>query len=170
MAVGVCLIVLQTSVLHHLPGSFGRPDMIYLLVAFAGYRFAWLPGILLTFTVGWILDVLVGVNLGVYPLECIFIFSCLKVVASNSPIRSNAYEVPLVGISYFLLQLLIFFFSSIMVPESLPEWSWGRTAQDTVLLVLAAIPCFLLFNSLYEYTRERVKRTKPARRQTMRPK
>lgn len=170
MAVGILLIVLQTTILQDLPGNFGRPDIIYLLVAFAAYRFAWVPGIILCFTVGWIFDVLIGVNLGIYPLECMFVFCCLKFISTNSPIRSSAYEIPLVGMSYFLLQILVFFFSSLTVPENLPEWSWGRIIQDTFLLVLAAIPSFLLFNSLYQYLEDRAKRSKPARRQSVRQK
>jgi rod shape-determining protein MreD len=170
MVIGVLLIVLQTTVLLDFPANFGRPDIIYLLVAFAAYRFAWLPGMLLTFVVGWIFDVLIGVNLGIYPLECMLVFFCLKIVAINSPIRSTAYEIPLVGISYFLLQMLIFFFSSLTIPENLPEWSWSRIIQDTFLLVLAAIPSFLLFNCLYQYLEDRVKRSKPARRQSVKQK
>lgn len=166
MVIGVLLIVLQTSVFHMLPGSSGRPDMIFLLIAFAAYRFAWLPGILLAFAIGWIFDVLVGVNLGIYPLIALFEFCCLKLVAMNSPVKSAAYEIPLVGLGYFLMRMFVFFFSSL--EDVLPEWSWGEVIRETLLLVLAAIPCFLLFNSLYEYLVERAKRAKPARRQTVR--
>lgn len=170
MIVGVFLIVLQTTVLQVLPGGFGRPDLVYLLVAFAAYRFAWLQGILLSFTVGWIFDVLVGINMGVYPLECLFVFSCLKLATSNSPVKASAYEIPLVGVSYFLLQMLVFFFTSITFPESLPEWSWGEIVRDTLLLILASIPFFLLFNSLYEALENRAKKSRPVRRQTVRRK
>ena len=142
MAIGVLLIVLQTSVFLELPGNFGRPDMIYLLVAFSAYRFAWLPGILLTFTIGWIFDVLVGVNLGVYPLICLFVFSSLKLVAINSPVKSSAYEIPLVGLSYFLMRMITFFFNSLTLEETLLEWSWGGVIRETLLWFWQPYPAF----------------------------
>lgn len=170
MIVGVLLVVLQTTVLQVLPGVFGRPDLVYLLVAFAAYRFAWLQGIVLSFTVGWIFDVLVGVSLGVYPLQCLMVFSCLKLITSNSPVKATAYEIPLVGISYFFLHLLVFVFTSVTYSESLPEWSWGEVVRSTLLLILAAIPFFLLFNSLYEAMESWSRRQRPSRRQTVRRK
>ena len=117
---------------------------------------------------GWIFDVLVGINLGIDPLECLLVFSCLKLLTSNTPVKAPAYEIPLVGISYFLLQMLVYFISSITVPELVPAWSWGVVVRETILLVLAAIPCFLLFNSLYEYLELREKRSKPSRKQRVR--
>lgn len=167
MIVGVLLIVLQTTVLQVLPGVFGRPDLVYLLVAFAAYRFAWLQGILLSFTVGWVFDVLVGINLGIYPLQCLLVFSCLKLATSNSPVKASAYEIPLVGVSYFLMQMLVFLFTSITYSASLPLWSWGEVVRETLLLILACIPFFLLFNSLYEALENRAKKSRPARRRSV---
>ena len=57
---GILLVVFQTTLLQLLPGTMMKPDLIYLLVAFAAYKFAWIPGILLAFTVGWVLDVVIG--------------------------------------------------------------------------------------------------------------
>ena len=61
---GVLLIVLQTTLLQYLPLWLGRPDFIFIFVAFVAYRFAWIPGIFLVFTLGWILDVVAGIQLG----------------------------------------------------------------------------------------------------------
>jgi rod shape-determining protein MreD len=165
LLLGILLIVLQTSVLQMLPGEFARPDLVYLLVAFAAYRLPWLPGILLAFTVGWILDVLVGVNLGVYPLQFLLVFVCLKFATLNSPVKESAYQIPMIGVSYFLLKMLSYIVSSMTIQyERLPEWSWVGIIQQTLLLVIAAIPCFLLFNCLYEYLLTRAARSRPARR------
>lgn len=161
---GILLIVLQTSVLQMLPGDFARPDLVYLLVAFAAYRLPWLQGILLAFAVGWVLDVLVGFNLGVYPLQFLLVFVCLKFVTLNSPVKESAYQIPMVGVSYFLLKMMSYLFSSMTLQYNLPEWSWGSIIQQTLLLVIAAIPCFLLFNCLYEYLLNRAARSRPARR------
>lgn len=164
LILGILLTVLQTSLLQLLPGGLARPDLVYLLVAFAAYKLPWLPGILLAFTVGWVLDVLVGINLGVYPLEFLFIFVCLKFVTLNSPVKESAYQIPMVGVSYFLLKMIVYFFSSLTIQHGLPGWSWLNGVQETLLLVLAAIPCFLLFNSLHEYLLDRTARSRPARR------
>ncbi len=170
MTIGIGLIVLQTTVIQSLPVNFGHPDVIYLLVAFAAYRFAWLPGILISFSVGWIFDVLVGVNLGIYPLECLLAYGCLKLLASNTPVKSPAYEIPMVGISYFLLKVLMFFLTSLSTPDVLPAWSWGAMVRETLLLVLAAIPVFLLLNALYEYLERRIRQSKRTRRKPARSK
>jgi rod shape-determining protein MreD len=164
LLVGVLLVVLQTTLLPLLPGVFGRPDLVYLLVAFAAYKLAWLPGILLAFTVGWIFDVIIGLNLGVYPLEFLFVFISLKLLTLNSPVKEAAYQIPMVGVSYFLLQMIVYFLSSLTLSDTLPEWSWSKNVKETLLLVVAAIPCFLVFNCLFEYLQNRSSRSRPARR------
>ncbi|MEE4135150.1 MAG: hypothetical protein V2I32_03665 [Desulforhopalus sp.] len=50
--VGILLIIAQTTLVPFFPQWFGRPDFIFILVAFAAYRFAWIPGILLVFSLG----------------------------------------------------------------------------------------------------------------------
>jgi rod shape-determining protein MreD len=164
LVVGILLAVVQTTVLQLLPGGVARPDLIYLLVAFSAFKLPWIPGIIISFMVGWVLDVLVGIDLGIYPLEFLFVFVCLKIVTMNSPVKESAYQIPMVGVSYFLLQMAVYFLSSFSFQHVLPEWSWGTIIQETLLLVLAAIPCFLLFNSLYEYVQDKVARSRPARR------
>ncbi|MGW8193881.1 MAG: rod shape-determining protein MreD [Desulforhopalus sp.] len=161
---GIALIVIQTTLLQYLPLWIGRPDFVFILVAFSAYRFAWIPGILLVFTLGWIMDVVAGIHLGFYPLMCLLTFTALKLVASRNPIKETTYQVPLVGLSYFLVQMFFYFIYSLVLPEALPEWSWGETIRRTILVFLSAIPAFLLFNSLYGYLEKRRLRAKPPRR------
>ena len=166
---GIALIVLQTTILQSLPLWLGRPDFVFILVAFTAYRFAWIPGIALVFSLGWILDVVVGIHLGFYPMMCLLTFIVLKLLTNKSPIKESTYQIPLVGLSYFLVQIFLYFFYSLNLPEDLPEWSWGLTLQKTALLVAAAIPLFLLFSTLYEYLQKRRLRTKPLRRRPPKP-
>ena len=84
---GILLIVLETTLLQSFPAWIGRPDFVYILVAFTAYRFAWIPGLLLTFSLGWMMDALTGINLGVYPLECLAVFASLKALTTNNPLR-----------------------------------------------------------------------------------
>lgn len=161
---GVSLIVLQTTLLQYLPLWLGRPDFIFIYVAFVAYRFAWIPGIFLVFTVGWILDVVAGIELGIYPLMCLLTLTGLKLLTNKSPVKEATYQIPLVGLSYFLMQMFIHFICSFTSPDLLPEWSWGVTLQRTALVMVSAIPLFLLCNSLYESLQKRLLRGKPPRR------
>jgi len=165
-ALGIAIIVAQTTLLQLLPLWMGRPDFVFILVAFAGYRFAWVPGIILVFTLGWIMDIVAGIHLGFYPLLCLITFSVLKLLTTNSPIKESTYQIPLVGASYFLMQMFFYFVYSLTLPEELPEWSWGVTAQRTALIVVSAAPLLLLFNSLFEYVQKRRMQSSPPRRRS----
>ena len=58
--------------------------------------------------------------------------------------------------------------SSMSLHYGLPPWSWIGIGQEAILLVLAAIPCFLLFNGLHEYLASRVARTRTPKRRVAR--
>lgn len=166
---GIILIIAQTTLLQYLPMWLVRPDFIFILVAFIAYRFAWVPGILLVFTLAWIMDVIAGIHLGIYPLTCLLIFSALKSITDNSPIKESTYQIPLVGLCYFLVQILYHFFYSLLLPEELLEWSWAIALQRTALIVISSIPLFIMFNSFYGYMQKRRLRSKPTRRRPPKP-
>lgn len=166
---GIILIVAQTTLLPYLPESIGRPDFLFILVTFSAYRFAWVPGILLVFTLGWVMDVVAGIHLGFYPLICLLTFTALKLLTNKSPVKESTYQIPLVGLSYFLVQMFFFFIYSLVLPQELPEWSWGMALRRTALVVASAIPLFVLFNSFYEYLLKRRQRAKPLRRRPVKP-
>ncbi len=151
LTLAIFLVVAQTTFMHFLPHWLGRPDFIYILVAFFAYRMDWARGGLLVFITGWMLDVLSGVYLGAYVIECSFVFICLKVLTQNSPVRQSAYQIPLVGVSYFLVQFLIMLFYTFTVGEGGSGWSWRVMIQETIIVVFASIPCFLPFNKLFEF-------------------
>jgi rod shape-determining protein MreD len=167
-ALGIILIVAQTTLLEYLPLWLGRPDLIFVMVAFIAYRFAWIPGIVLVFALSWVLDVVAGIYLGLYPLVCLLTFTALKTLTNKSPVKESTYQIPLVGLSYFLMQILFYLINSLLLPDMLPEWSWPGALQRTILVVLSAIPLFILFNRLHEYVIKRRLRGKPPRRRTQR--
>lgn len=166
---GICLIIIQTTILPFLPIWVGRPDFVFILIAFTAYRFAWVPGILLVFTLGWVMDVVASIVMGFYPLMCLLTFTGLKLLTNKSPVKEATYQIPLLGLSYFLVQMFYYFIYSLTLPELLLEWSWGQTIQRTGLVVVSAIPLFVLFNSFYEYLRKRSMRGKPPRRRPRQP-
>jgi rod shape-determining protein MreD len=148
---GILLIVAQTTFLQLSPDWFGRPDFLYILVAFAAYRFRWISGLIFVFILGWMLDIVSGIHPGIYPLQNIVVFSSLKLLTENSPMKESTYQVPLVGISYFIVQIGFFSLYSMMMPETLPEWSWNRIIQEAFILLLATIPSFVILNYFYEF-------------------
>ncbi len=151
LILGVFLIVAQTTFFQLFPDWLGRPDFLYILVAFAAYRMGWGSGLLYAFLLGWMLDVVSGIHLGIYPLQNILVFAALKLLTESSPLKEGTYEVPLVGLSYFLVQIGFYFVHSVMIPGTLPGWSWDKIFQDTMILLLATIPTFVLLNKFYEF-------------------
>jgi rod shape-determining protein MreD len=167
-AIGIVLIIAQTTLLEYLPLWLGRPDLVFIVVAFIAYRFAWIPGILLVFALSWVLDVVASIYLGLYPLVCLLAFAALKTLTNKSPVKESTYQIPLVGLSFFLMQIFFYFVNSILLPDMLPEWSWIGVLQRTILVVLASVPLFILFNRLYEYILKRRLRGKPPKRRAQR--
>jgi rod shape-determining protein MreD len=167
--IGLSLIVAQTTLLEHLPQWLGRPDLLFVLVAFLAYRFAWIPGIFVVFSLSWIVDVVSGIYLGLYPLACLAAFSALKTLSNKSPVKESTYQIPLVGIIYFLMQITFYFVNSLLLPDILPQWSWPGVFQRTVLVVLSAIPLFVLFHRLNESLLKRRLRGNAPRRRPPRP-
>jgi rod shape-determining protein MreD len=151
LLVGMFLIVLQTTILQILPSWFGFPDLAFILIAFAAFRFDWLGGSLLAFMLGWMMDVVTGIYLGMFVVKYLIAFFSLHLLTQNSPVKEAAYQVPLVGGSYFLIQFGFYVALSMATADLVSPWSWNRAARETIILMIATVPCFLLFNSLYEY-------------------
>lgn len=165
---GIALIIVETTLLEYLPLWIARPDLVFVLVAFIAYRFAWIPGILLVFALSWVLDVVASIYLGLYPLVCLLTFTALKTLTNKTPVKESTYQIPLVGLSYFLSQIFFYFVNSILLPDMFPEWSWPGILQSTILVVLSAIPLFIVFNRLYEFIQKHRLRGKPPRRRSQR--
>jgi len=150
LLVGIILIVAQTSILQSFPSWAGSPDLIFILITFLAYRFDWLRGLFLVLFFGWIMDVVSGLYLGTYPLLYLFLFVFLKIFKESSPVKEIVYQIPLVGVAFFVGYSGLYIFYFLALPGILPEWSWTVMIQQTLILVVAAIPCFLLYNKLFE--------------------
>lgn len=148
--VGISLIVAQTSILHFFPSWMGKPDLIFILITFFAYRFDWFRGLLLVLTFGWIMDVVSGLYLGTYPLLYFFLFVFLKLFKEHSPVKEVVYQIPLVGLAFFGGYSCLYSFYFVALPGVLSEWSWITMARQTLILIVATIPCFLLCNKLFE--------------------
>jgi len=155
LIIGMLMVSFQTTILQFFPSWLGSPDLVFVLVAFIAYRFDWLRGGFLAITLGWMMDVTSGIYLGAYLLEYLLVFVGLRTITANSPLRESAYQVPMVGLSYFIAQFLLYCVLSMTVGDSLAPWSWSEILRKTIILTVATIPCFLLFNSLFEYLQKR---------------
>ncbi len=96
------------------------------------------------------MDVTSGVYLGTYLLLVLLVFSMVKFLSQNSSVKETVFQIPLVGLSYFCVQCLFYLFFTFTQPGVLPPWSWARVVQETLILLVASIPCFVFFNWLYE--------------------
>lgn len=152
---GIALVVIQSSIFQFFPTWLGSPDLIFILIAFLAYRFDWLRGLLLVIVLSWIMDVISGLYLGTYPLLYLFLFISLKIFKDNSPVKEVAYQVPLVGLAFLIEHFCLYSCYSLALPGILPEWSWIKILQETFILILATIPCFLLYNKVFEHMSQR---------------
>ena len=161
---GVSIIVLQTALLPHFFRPEATPDLVFIFIVFCAYRFDWLSGLLLTFSIAWMTDVLVATNLGFYPLECLLVFTTLKILTTNSPVKAVVYQLPLVGVGYLFWQVMVYLLYSLTRDTSLVEWSGQELMSKTILVVVAAIPCFAIFSFLCEWFEKKRSKVKPPRR------
>lgn len=149
--IGLFIIVIQTTFIQGLPVWFGRPDFLFILFVFIAYRFAWIPGIVLVFSLSWITDVVSGIHLGFYPLVCLFLFAALKSFTYRNPIKESTYQLPLLGAAYFVSQFLLYIIYSFGYDQRMPDWQWSEPMQDVVLMMIVAIPMFVLYNALFQF-------------------
>ena len=155
LVLGVVLLAIQTTLFSFSPQWLGRPDLVFILLVFSIYRFSWFPGLLLAFLLGWFLDIASGVFPGTYPLLALLVFVTVKFLTQNSPVKETAYQIPLVGVTYFVVQSFCYLFFTLTQPDLLPSWSWARVVRETFILLVASIPCFILFNWMYEKISQR---------------
>lgn len=162
--VGVLLIVLQSAILPTFLAPLWIPDILFVYVAFCAYRFSWLAGGLLVFSIAWMTDVVGAVDLGFYPLECIAIFCVFKFFTYNTPIRKVVYQLPLVGVVYLAWQLstyMVYTFFNFPHPPSL----YGNELfLETLLLLTASLPSFALLSKVADWIEQKKMWMKPPRR------
>ena len=92
-----------------------------------------------------------SVYLGTFVVKYLIVFFVLNMLTQNSPVKEAAYQVPLVGISYFLVQCGFYSAPTLAAADLVSPWSWHRVGRETIILMIVTVPCFLLFNNLYEY-------------------
>jgi len=145
--VALVIVVVQTTFLQALPFAWGGPDLIFILVVFAAYRFAWLPGLLLVFCAAWMFEVTASLRLGIYAIQCLVVFILLKTFTHNIPIRESFYQIPLAVLA-FVLSRLFSLFVSLVVGQGTVEWIWWPLLRDTIWFTVTASLLFIVFDAL----------------------
>ena len=166
---GIALIVFQTTVVPDLPLWMQQPDFIFIFCAYIAYRFPWFPALFLVFNFGWIMDVVAGVLPGYFSVSLLASLLVLKILTYKSPFREATSLIPYVGLSYFLVGLLLEFVYSVVLPEKVFNWSWNTATLRAVLIMVTTIVLFPLINRFYEFILKYRLRKKPfrARRHTL---
>ncbi len=167
--IGILTILVQTTLLQELPSWFGRPDFLFILLIFISYRFAWIPGIFLVFSLSWIMNVIADIYLGYYPLVCLLLFTIAKTLHHKTPLKESSYQIPLLGTAYFTGQIILTVICSFAHNQPITGWQWGQQMENTILLMIIAIPMFALYNKLLQYLIKRQMRKKNSRRTPRKP-
>ncbi len=153
--IGVATIIAQTSLLQGLPQWCSRPDFLFILMVFVTYRLTWIPGVIVVFSLGWLMDVISGIHLGFAPLIYLLLFVALKVLSYGNPLKESNYQIPLLGAAWLAGQFLQHITFSFWLDQMVPDWQWGQHLLDVILLMIIAIPLFALYNKLFSVLQRR---------------
>jgi len=151
IALGLLLVVLQTSVFMVNPLWVAAPDLYFILVAYLAYRFDLLRSLIIIFPLSWMLDVVSGVVLGMYPAICFGAFLLLKILSEKVPLRESFYQVPMIGVSYLIISRIVYMFISFFEPGVLTPWSWPEMLVRIGMMILLAFPMFRLFEYISKH-------------------
>jgi len=142
---GLLLIGLQTTIFMVNPLWTAAPDFYFVLVAYLAYRHDLLRSLIILFPLSMIFDVLSGLLLGMYPALFILGFLMLKFMASHLPVRESLYQIPMIGVSYLLVNWLVYVFMSFAASSVLVPWSWSLMLMRAGLVVLFSFSLFRFF-------------------------
>ncbi len=146
---GLFLIVLQTTIFMMSPVWSATPDLYFILVAYLAYRHDILRSLIVLFPLAMIFDVLSGLVLGMYPAIFILGFFLLKFMSDRLPVRESFYQLPMIGVSYLLVNWLVYVCMSFAVPSLLVPWSWPEMFMRAGLVILFSFPLFRIFEFIH---------------------
>ena len=143
---GLFIITLESTLLVRLPGWFGRPDLLFILMAWLATRFNGVREIVLAILLGLGLNVVSGVNTGIYPIAYLFIFILIRGAIHNLNLDSNNHQAAMITASYAVFYLVVWLLSSLTPhPEMIP---WRHAIPELVALAVLSFPLMHLFDRL----------------------
>lgn len=162
--IGLFLIVIQSALLPLFLPPLWVPDFLFVFIAFCAYRFSWVAGGLLVFSIAWMTDVVGAVDLGFYPLECMAIFYFFKLLTYNTPIRKVLYQLPLIGVVYIGWQLSTYAVYNFFHFPHPPAFYGVKLIFETLLVLVASLPCFSFLSCIANWVEQKKMWMKPPRR------
>jgi rod shape-determining protein MreD len=155
MAVGLVLVILQTTLCMPTPVWLAAPDFYFVLVAYLAFRLDLLRSLIILFPLVCVLDVVSGTILGMYALLCFGGYFLLRLLSAKLPVNEYLYQIPLIGVSYLAVSWVVYLFLDLLEPGQQIPWSWWKMLVRTALISVAAYPLFFLFDSIQKVSHRR---------------
>lgn len=155
-AVGLLLVVMQTTLFMPSPLWIASPDLYYILVGYLAYNFSFLRGIAVLLPVSMVLDVYSGTIIGMYPALCYLGYFLLKFMVAKMPVRKSLYQLPLVALSYLLVNWTLLLLLDFFQPRVVPSWEWFPLLIRVFLIYIFSFPLFRFFTFLDKKLRGKI--------------
>jgi rod shape-determining protein MreD len=155
LAVGLLLVILQTTVFMFTPIWVAAPDFYYILVAYLAYRIDLFRGLIILLPVSCVLDVFSGTIIGMYPAICFSGYFLLRFISIKMPVRESLYQIPFVAVSYLVVSWIVFQVLNFIQPDTLIPWAWPLMLLRAGLIILFSFPLFRFFEFLNLHLRGR---------------
>lgn len=152
IAVGLLLVILQTTVCMRSPVWLVAPDFYYALVAYLAFRLDLLRSLIILLPLVCVLDVLSGTILGMYALLCFGGYFLLRQFATKLPVNETLYQLPLIGMSFLAVSWVVHVFLELFQPGQQVAWSWWKMGVRMILVAVCSYFLFFLFDLIQKYS------------------
>ena len=146
--VGLFLVLLQTTVLMPSPLWLASPDLYYILVGYLAYNFTFIRGMIVLLPVSMVLDVYSGTIIGMYPALCYLGYFLLKFMVAKMPVRKSLYQLPLIALSYLVVNWVLLLLLDFFQPQIIASWEWLPILFRVFLIYIFSFPLFRIFTFL----------------------
>jgi len=139
-AMGLVLLILQTTAVGFLIAARYKPDLVLVLVSWAGLRLALLPGIGFSFGIGALTDLMSGSPMGFFSLIYSVVFlACSYLNATFDIDRHIGRAVTVFGATLFSA-VVVLFMRWLSEPLELgPYTAWGILVKSLITSLAAVV-------------------------------
>ncbi|WPD22467.1 MAG: hypothetical protein SD837_20040 [Candidatus Electrothrix scaldis] len=156
IAVGLLLVVMQTTLFMPSPLWLASPDLYYILVGYLAYNFTLIRGIAVLLPISMVLDVYSGTIIGMYPALCYLGYFLLKFMVAKMPVRKSLYQLPLVALSYLIVNWILLLLLNFFQPQVVAGWDWFPILLRVFLIYIFSFPLFRFFTFLDKKLRGKI--------------
>ncbi|MBI5249006.1 MAG: rod shape-determining protein MreD [Desulfomonile tiedjei] len=122
---GLTTIVIQTTFAGFFWGSEYKPDLMLVLVSWAGFRMQFLVGVALAFCGGLILDLFSGSPSGLFSLMYCFLLLAFGYADSRFHVDSNSAKAVMIFAASLIVGGMVFIMRRVASPVEL-GWNVGQ--------------------------------------------